>query len=169
MSFTIYTAALLPMRHMLGSLSHVLNKAEAHCEARKIDPAVLLAARLYPDMLPLVTQIQIASDQSKGAAARLAQVDIPKFEDDEKTFADCQERIRKTLAFLETVKPEQFDGAEARQITIPVRDKTLTFSGQDYLLTRALPNIFFHVTTAYDILRHNGVEIGKADYLGGGK
>jgi hypothetical protein len=169
MSFTIHTAAVTPIRLVLGSLSHVLSKGEAHCEARKIDPAVMLAQRLYPDMLPLVVQVQIASDQSKGAVARLAQAEIPKFEDNEKTFADCQERIRKTLAFIDSLQPAQFEGAESREVTIPTRDKTLTFSGQDYLLTRALPNIFFHVTTAYDILRHNGVEIGKADFLGGGK
>jgi hypothetical protein len=169
MSFTIHAVALTSMRHMLGTLSHVLTKGEAHCEARKIDPAVMLAARLYPDMLPLLAQVQIASDQCKGAAARLAAVDIPKFEDNEQTFADCQERIRKTLAFLETLQARQFEGAESREITIPVRDQPRTFSGQDYLLTRALPNIYFHVTTAYAILRHNGVEIGKSDYLGGGR
>ncbi|HEX4509554.1 MAG TPA: DUF1993 domain-containing protein [Burkholderiaceae bacterium] len=169
MPFSIHTVAIMSSRHMLGSLSHVLKKAEAHCEARKIDPSVLLAARLYPDMLPLTAQVQIATDQAKGAAARLAGVDIPKFEDDEKTFPECQERIQKTLAFLETLKPAQFEGAESKEITIPARDQTLKFSGQDYLLTRALPNIYFHVTTAYDILRHNGVEIGKSDYLGGGR
>ena len=169
MAFTLHTAALTPMRHMLGTLAHVLQKGATHCEARKIDPAVMLAARLYPDMLPLVTQVQIASDASKGAAARLAGVEIPKFEDNEQTFADCQERVRKTLAFLETLKPEQFAGAESREITLALRERTLKFSGQDYLLTWALPNFFFHVTTAYAILRHNGVEIGKSDYLGGGR
>jgi hypothetical protein len=169
MTFSIYTVAIQSTTHMLGSLSHVLKKAEAHCEARKIDPAVLLGARLFPDMLPLTAQVQIATDQAKGAAARLAGVEIPKFEDNEKTFPECQARIQKTLAFLETLKPAQFEGADTKEVTIPARDQQLKFSGQDYLLNRALPNVYFHVTTTYDILRHNGVEIGKSDYLGGGR
>jgi hypothetical protein len=169
MSYSMHAATVTPMRHMLKSLKHVLAKGEAHCAARKIDPDVFLTARLYPDMLPLVKQVQIASDNAKGPAARLAAVEVPKFEDTEKTFADLQARIDKTIAFLETLEPAQFEGSEARDIVLQLRDRSLEFKGAQYLSTFALPNFFFHVTTAYAILRHNGVEIGKQDYLGGGR
>jgi hypothetical protein len=169
MSLSMHTAAVTPMRHMLKSLKHVLAKAEAHCETRKIDPEALLSARLYPDMFPLVRQVQIASDNAKGPAARLANVEVPKFEDTEKTFADLQARLDRTLAFLETLEPAQFEGADARDIVLQLRDRRLEFKGAQYLTTFALPNFFFHVTAAYAILRHNGVEIGKQDYLGGGR
>ncbi len=167
MSYTIYAAAIPPMRRMLKNLSSVLSKAQSHCEARKIDPAALLGARLYPDMLPLTRQVQIASDTAKGAAARLAGIEIPKFEDNEASFAELQARIDKTVAFLDTVRPEQTEGSEDRGIVIVLRDRTLKFSGADYLANWAQPNFFFHVTTAYALLRHGGVEIGKSDYLGG--
>ena len=169
MSLSMHAAAVTPMRHMLKSLKAILAKGEAHCAARKIDPEVLLSARLYPDMFPLVRQVQIASDNAKGPAARLAAVEVPKFEDTEKTFADLQARIDKTIAFLETLEPAQFEGSEARDIVLQLRDRSLEFKGAQYLSTFALPNFFFHVTTAYAILRHNGVEIGKQDYLGGGR
>jgi hypothetical protein len=169
MSFSLYAAAVPPMRHMLKSLSALLSKAESHCEARKIDPAALLGARLYPDMFPLTRQVQIASDTAKGTAARLAGIEIPKFEDNETSFADLHARIDKTIAFLDSLTPAQFEGAESRRIVLELRDRTLEFSGADYLTTWASPNFMFHVTTAYALLRHNGVEIGKRDFLSGGR
>jgi hypothetical protein len=152
---------------MLNNLAAILEKAAAHAEAGKIDPAVLINDRLYPDMLPMGRQVLIASDTAKGGAARLAGVEPPKYEDNEKTFAELIERLRKTVAYLETFKPEQIDGSEKRMITVKVRDDTLTLAGLPYLLHRVLPNLYFHVSIAYAILRHNGVEIGKKDYLGG--
>jgi hypothetical protein len=167
MSFSMYDASVKPMRHMLRSLSTVLSKGAAHCETKKIDPNALLQSRLYPDMFPLVRQVQIASDSAKGAAARLAGVEVPKFEDTETTFAELQARIDKTIAFMDTLKPEQFVGAEDRQVVLQLRDRSLEFKGGDFLGTWANPNFFFHVTTAYALLRHGGVEIGKGDFLGG--
>ncbi len=167
MPFTMHDASVKPMRHMLRNLSNLLSKAAAHCEARKIDPNALLQSRLYPDMFPLVRQVQIASDTAKGAAARLAGVELPKFEDTEVTFGDLQARIDKTVAFLDSLQPAQFDGAESRQVVLQLRDRSLEFTGGDYLATWANPNFYFHVTTAYALLRHGGVEVGKGDYLGG--
>jgi len=167
MSLSMYAATVPPMRHMLKSLKALLVKAEAFCTARKIEPEVLLSARLFPDMLPFVRQIQIASDNAKGPAGRLAGAEVPKMEDNEKTFADLQARLDRTIAFLDTLKPEQFEGADERDIVLPLRNRTLEFKGATYLTSFALPNFHFHVTTAYAILRHNGVEIGKQDYLGG--
>ena len=169
MSLSMHAATVPPMRHMLKSLSALLTKAESHCEARKIDPAVLLGARLYPDMFPLTRQVQIASDTAKGTAARLADVEIPKFEDTETTFAELHARIDKTIAFLDSLQPQQFEGAESRKIVLPLRDRTIEFSGADYLMLHATPNFLFHVTTAYGLLRHNGVEVGKRDFLAGGR
>jgi hypothetical protein len=146
------------------ALSRILDKAAAHAEAKKIDPAAFVQARLFPDMLPLVRQVQIASDTAKGAGARLAQVDVPSYPDTEATFAELQARIAKTVAFLRGLDATRFAGSEDRTITLKL-DRERTFSGRDYLLNFALPNFFFHVTTAYAILRHNGVEIGKPDYL----
>lgn len=164
--FTIYDATIAPLKRTLKNLSHILKKGEEHAESKKIDPSVLLNARLFPDMFPLLRQVQIATDMSKGAAARLAGIEIPKFDDNETTFAELQARISKTIAFLETIKPEQFAGAEDRDITINVRKVDMHFKGSAYLLNWATPNVYFHVTTAYDILRHNGVELGKPDFLG---
>jgi hypothetical protein len=149
----------------LSALSGILKKAEAHCAERKIDPAVMLSLRLYPDMFPLTRQVQIAADAAKGAGARLAGVEIPSFPDDEKTFDELQARIKKTIDFLKSLDPKDFAHAEAREVTVKVRGQDLTFKGGDYLRTWALPNFFFHVTTAYNILRHNGLDIGKSDYL----
>lgn len=151
---------------MLTNLAAILDKAAAHAEAKKIDPTVLVNSRLYPDMLPLVKQVQIASDHAKGAAARLAGLESPKFEDNEATFPELGARIQKTISYLNTLKPEQIDGSEERTITLPLRTRTLTFQGMPYLLNFALPNFYFHVTTAYDIFRHNGVELGKKDFIG---
>ena len=168
MSLSMYTATVPPLRAMLKNLSAVMAKAEAHCAAKKIDPNAFLTARLYPDMLPFTAQVQIASDNVKGAAGRLAGVEIPKFEDNEKTFAELQARIDKTIAFLDTLQESQFDGAAERDIVLQLRDRKLEFKGAAYLLQWANPNIYFHITTAYALLRHGGVEIGKKDYLSGG-
>ncbi|KYF57442.1 hypothetical protein BE04_04415 [Sorangium cellulosum] len=166
MAISMYQASVPVLVRGLDNLSAILKKAEAYAEAKKIEPRVLLDARLAPDMLPLTRQIQIASDSAKGCGARLAAVDVPKYEDNEASFDDLQARIAKTIAFLNTLKAEQIDGSEDREVTIPTRDKPMTFKGLPYLLGFVLPNFFFHVTTAYAILRHNGLDIGKMDYLG---
>lgn len=152
---------------MLGSLDKILTKAEADAEARKIDLQVFLHGRLAPDMLPFVKQIQIMSDQAKGCASRLAGQEPPKWADDEQTFADLHRRIARTRDHLQSFRREDFDGWETRDIELKYPNGTLTFKGKDYLLTHVVPNFYFHYTTAYLILRHNGVQIGKRDYLGG--
>ncbi|HVC28272.1 MAG TPA: DUF1993 domain-containing protein [Gammaproteobacteria bacterium] len=166
MSLTMYQASVPVFIRMLTNLSAVLKKGEAHAQTKKIEPAVLTGARLAPDMFPLVRQVQIATDQVKGCAARLAGMEVPAYEDNEQSFADLYARIDKTMAFLKSVKAEQINGSEDRNVQLPVRDKTITLKGQDYLFERVYPNFFFHVTTAYAILRHNGVDIGKGDFLG---
>ncbi|KYG01842.1 DUF1993 domain-containing protein [Sorangium sp. So ce296] len=166
MAISMYQASVPVLVRGLNNLSAILKKAEAYAEAKKIEPRVLLDARLAPDMLPLTRQIQIASDSAKGCGARLAAVDVPKYEDNEASFDDLQARIAKTIAFLNTLKAEQIDGSEDREVTIPTRDQPMKFKGLPYLLGFVLPNFFFHVTTAYAILRHNGLDIGKMDYLG---
>lgn len=164
---SMYDASIPVLKRFLTNLSAILTKAEDYANTRKIEPSALLSARLFPDMFPLTRQIQIASDQAKGGTARLAGTDIPKYEDNELTFTELQQRIAKTIAFLDSIKPEQLAGSESRDITINVRNTTMEFKGQDYLLNWVLPNVYFHVTTAYNILRHNGLEIGKRDFLGG--
>ena len=151
---------------MLKNLSAILAKAQAHCEARKIDPLVLTSSRLYPDMFPLSRQVQVACDSAKGAVARLAGVEIPKHEDSERTFEELQARIAKTLEFIASVPQAQIDGSEEREIVLKLRDRDVHFKGVQFLLGFAWPNFYFHVATAYDILRHNGVELGKRDFLG---
>jgi hypothetical protein len=151
---------------MLKNLSAILEKAQAHAEAKKIDPDVLLESRLYPDMLPLVRQVQIASDNAKGAVARLAGVEVPKYEDTEETIADLRARLARTVDFVESIKPAQIDGSEANDIHLKLGPREVTWKGMQYLLGFALPNFYFHVVTAYDILRHNGVEVGKRDFIG---
>lgn len=166
MTISMYQASVPVFIRMLNNLIAILEKAAAHAEARKIDPAVLLASRLYPDMFALTRQVQIVSDTAKGGAARLAGMEPPVYEDKETTFPELIERLRKTIAYLNTFKPGQIDGSEKREVTLKVRDSTLTLDGLTFLLNRALPNLYFHVSTAYGILRHNGIEIGKKDYLG---
>ncbi len=166
MTISMYQASIPVFLRMLNNLVAILEKAAAHAEARKIDPAVLLNSRLYPDMFPLSRQVQIASDTAKGGAARLAGMEPPKYEDNETTFPELIERLRKTMAYLNAFKPEQIDGSEKRTVTLKVRDDTLTLECLTFLLNRVLPNLYFHAATAYAILRHNGVEIGKKDYLG---
>ena len=162
----MYNFSIPPLVQSLTNLAAILKKGEAHADAKSIEHAVLLNARLFPDMYPLTRQVQIATDMSKGAAARLAGLEIPKYEDDETTFAELQARIAKTLAFIKSVTPEQLAGGETKPISIMVRKAELKFSGENYLLKWVLPNVHFHVATTYNILRHNGVELGKSDFLG---
>ncbi|WP_437590909.1 DUF1993 domain-containing protein [Sorangium sp. So ce1000] len=167
MTISMYQASVPVFVKMLGNLSAILTKAQAYAEAKKIEPRVLLDARLAPDMFSLTRQVQIATDTAKGCGARLAAVDVPKYEDNEASFEELQARLAKTIAFLNTLRPEQIDGSEDRDVTIPTRDQPMRFKGLPYLLGFAQPNLYFHVTTAYAILRHNGLDIGKLDYLGG--
>jgi len=168
MTFSIYDASIPPMIHMLGSLSKILDKAVAQAKSEDKDLNTLLEARLAPDMHPLTRQIQIASDGAKGCAARLAGIEPPSFPDTEQTFPELHARIAKTVEYLKSIKPEQLAGAETRTVTLKTPQRTLEFSGRDFLTMFALPNFYFHVTTAYALLRHNGITIGKMDYLGGG-
>jgi hypothetical protein len=166
MSTNLYQSSVPAFLQMLNSLSSILTKAAAHAEAKKIDPSVLINARLAPDMFPLVRQIQTVSDNAKGAAARLAGVDVPSMADTETTFAELQQRIAKTAEFLKGLKPAQFDGTADREITLNLGGQKVSWKGSIYLTHFALPNFYFHAATAYDILRHNGVELGKRDFLG---
>ena len=166
MSLTMYQASIPVFIRMLGNLSSILNKAVTNAAARKIDPSVFISSRLAPDMLSLNRQVQIATDMVKGCAARLAGLEAPSYEDNEVTFEELQARIAKTVAFLQSVSAEQIDGSEERIVMLKLRGKEISFLGQPYLLDFVLPNFYFHVTTAYAILRHNGVEIGKMDYIG---
>ena len=166
MTISMYQASVPRFVNILGNLSNILDKAQAHADAKKLDAAALTSYRLYPDMLPMSAQVQIACDGAKGAVARLAGVEIPAYEDKEKTLADLKARIAKTVAFIQTVTPVQIDGSEDKEIVIKRGDKETRYKGMQFLLGHALPNFYFHVTTAYNILRHNGIEIGKRDYLG---
>jgi hypothetical protein len=166
MAISMYTASVPVFIKTLGNMLRWLDKAQAHAEARKFDPAVYLTLRLYPDMLPLPSQIRIAGDAAKGCAARLAAQDAPVFEDKEATLDELRERIRKTIAYLESVDRKAIDGSEERDIVIPrAKGEPRRFKGEFYLKHWALPNFFFHATTLYALLRHNGVELGKADFL----
>lgn len=167
MSLSIHAASVSVFQQMLGSLKDVLAKAEAHATAKKIEPQALLGARLSPDMFPLTRQVQIACDFAKGVCGRLAQAELPVHEDNEQSFAELQARIDKVLAFIGALPAAAFAGAESREIVIrPGTPKERRFSGQDYLLHYGLPQFFFHHTTSYALLRHNGIEIGKLDYMG---
>jgi len=166
MSLSMYQASVPVFTRMLNNLAAILEKAAAHCEAKKIDPAALINFRLYPDMFAFGKQVQVACDHAKNAAARLTGTEAPEFANDEKTFPELITRALKTIEFLESFRPEQIDGTEEREVVIKRGETVVTYKGQDFLLNRALPNFYFHVTTAYDILRHNGVELGKRDYLG---
>ena len=166
MTISMYQASAPRFVNMLKNLSAILDKAQAHADARKIEPKVLTAFRLYPDMFPMSRQLQIACDTAKGAVARLAGVEIPQHEDTEQTFAELKARIAKTIEFINTIKPAQVDGTEDKEIVLKLGGQAVRFRGMQYLLGFAHPNFYFHVTTAYDILRHNGVEVGKKDYIG---
>jgi len=162
----MYQASTPMFVRQLTALTAILKTAAAFAEARKIDPSVLLNARLAPDQFALTRQVQIATDGAKGGIARLAGLEAPAYPDDETTFEQLEARLTKTIAFLQSVPADQVDGSEERPINIKLRSGELNFTGQDFLLHFVIPNFFFHVTTAYAILRHNGVEIGKKDYLG---
>ena len=166
MKLDMYQATVSPCVRALTNLSDILEKAMAYSSARKIDPAVLLGSRLYPDMLPLTMQIVIAGDIARGGAARLAGAEVPTFDGGKATFGELIEGIKRSVQYLETLKPEQFEGAEDRTVTWQTRSSSKSMQGTPYLFNHVLPNVYFHVTTAYDILRHSGLEIGKQDYLG---
>lgn len=166
MAISMYQASVPLFRTLLGGLSGVLDKGAAFCAAKGVDPAVLVNDRLAPDMFPLSRQVQIACDMAKGAAARLAGAAVPGWEDTEKTFDDLTARIAKTLAFIDGFTPDQIDGSEEREIVLMLRAGETRFTGQRYLIGFAIPNVIFHCATAYNILRHNGVDVGKRDFLG---
>jgi hypothetical protein len=166
MAFSMYSASAPALVRILSNLSAILGKAEAHCTARKIDPQALLQFRLYPDMFPLIRQVQIATDMSKGAVGRLAGAEIPSYEDSETSFDELRARLAKTIDYIKGFKPEQIEGSESRAITLKARNGEMHFQGDDYLMNFVLPNVHFHATTTYAILRHCGVELGKKDYTG---
>jgi hypothetical protein len=166
MSNLLYQATVPVFVQALGSLDAILEKASAYAEAHKIDPTVLLGSRLRPDMLPLVRQTQIVCDNAKNMVGRLAGGEVPRFEDNEATFADIKARIKKTLDYINRVRPEDVEAGETREIVFPIGPTKMKMKGSDYIFHFALPNFYFHLTTAYGILRHNGVELGKRDYLG---
>lgn len=167
MTNAIYASSIPVFQQMLGGLKEVLRKAEAHATEKKIDPNALLQARLFPDMFPLLRQVQVATDFAKSVSARLAGVEVPKLEETEQTFAELQARIDTVLAFMEGLDVAKFDEAATREIVTQAgTPKEKRFTGQSYLLNYGLPHFFFHTTTAYAILRHNGVEVGKKDYIG---
>ncbi len=170
MPISMSSASLPVFKSMLENLSHILDKGQAHAEAKKFDPSVLLQYRLAPDMLPFTRQVLIACDAAKNGIARISGVEAPKFEDTEASFPELKARIQKTIDYLATVPKEAVNGTEDKDITFPVgREKTRNMKGEAYLEQWALPNFYFHITMAYAILRHNGVELGKSDYLVGSK
>jgi len=166
MTISMYQASAPCFIRMLKNLSAILDKAAAHADAKKIEHTVFTRDRLFPDMFALTRQVQIATDAAKGAMARLAGVDVPKFEDTEQSFGDLKSRVAKTIAFIETFKPAQIDGSEEKNIMLKAGGRELKFKGMEFLLGFAYPNFYFHVTTTYDILRHRGVDLGKLDFLG---
>ena len=167
MTNALYASSIPLFKQMLGALKVVLAKAEVHTGAKNIDPNALLQARLYPDMFPLLKQVQVATDFAKGVAYRLAGVEVPKMEDTEQTFADLQARIDMVLSLMDGLDAAQFEGAATREIVTQAgTPKEKRFTGQSYLVNYGLPHFFFHTTTAYNILRHNGVDVGKRDYIG---
>jgi hypothetical protein len=166
MTLSMYDACVPAMAHTFKNLEAILDKAAAFAEAKKIDPSVLINARLAPDMHPFARQIQIATDGAKGGAARLAEVEVPSFPDTETSFPELKARLAKTIDFMESIPADKFVGAEDRAVTLKLGPREVTFPAKQFLFSFVIPNVYFHVTTAYAILRHNGVEIGKMDYLG---
>ncbi len=166
MTISMYQVSVPRFVNILTNLSGILDKTQAHVDAMKIDQSALTTYRLFPDMFAMARQVQIACDTAKGAVARLAGVDIPAYEDTEQTLVELKVRIAKTIAFIQTIQPAQLDGTEDREIVLKRGEKSTTYKGMQFLLGHALPNFYFHVTTAYNILRHNGVPVGKRDYLG---
>jgi uncharacterized protein len=165
MTISMYQASVPSLIRSLNNLAVILEKGATHAEAKKIEP-VLIGSRLYPDMLPLSKQVQIVSDIARRGAARLAGLDAPAMADNETTFAELIDRVQNTIAYLNTLTPAQIDGSEEKEIVLEMGKESMTFKGMPYLLYFILPNVYFHVTTAYAILRHNGVEVGKMDFLG---
>lgn len=162
----LYAVSIAPLLRNLYNLRHILQVGERYATQKKVAPEVILNSRLFVDMYPLVKQVQLVSDMSKGAGARLAGLDIPQYADDESSFAELYARIDKTVAFLQTISPQQLEGAESRTVTLTIRKVDLQFLGLEYLEQWVMPNVYFHVTTAYNILRHLGVPLAKSDYLG---
>jgi hypothetical protein len=167
MQISMYEALVPVANRMLGNLATILDKGAAFAEAKKIEPSVLTGARLAPDMFPLTRQVQIACDMVKGGAARLGGVEVPKHDDTETTFAELKARVAKVQAFINSVPAASFSGSEDRAITLNMRSGDMHFSGLDYLRYFVMPNFYFHITATYAILRHNGVELGKMDFIGG--
>ena len=164
---SLYDATVPAFLQILGSLSGILTKAEAHCAAKNIQPEVLLGSRLYPDMLPFTKQIQLVCDFATKGCARVTHSEVPSMPDTEKTFAELQQRLAKASDYVKSFKPAQFEGADTKDVTFPMGpDKTMTLKGQAYLSNFTFPNFYFHAATAHGILRHNGVEIGKRDFMG---
>ena len=166
MSISVYDQSIARMNHMLQNLDKIVSKAEAYAEANDIEPSVLLQARLFPTMRDFIFQVQVATDIAKSCAARLTGTDMPTWGDDEETFADVHARIKKALDFLATFEPEQFEGCETLELEVKLGSHTVSFTGQSYLLGFVLPNLYFHTTTAYNLLRHNGLDLGKRDFIG---
>lgn len=166
MSISVYDASVPVFVQVLEALIGLVDKAEAHAQAKKIEPSVLLGARLFPDMFPLIRQLQLSTDFAKGACARLAGVDVPSYQDNEASFADIRQRLKRTIEFVQSLPKDSFAGGGARDVTVRVAGQPTTFKGQPYLLHFALPNFYFHATTAYAILRHCGIELGKRDFIG---
>lgn len=162
----LYDISIAPLLRNLDNLKHILQQGEAYAEQKKVAPEVLLNSRLAVDMYPLSRQVQLVSDMSKGVGARLAGVEMPQYEDNETSFDMLYARIDKTVAFLSHIQPAQLEGAENKEVVLTIRKVDLTFTGLDYLQKWAMPNVYFHTTTAYNILRHSGVPLGKTDYLG---
>jgi len=166
MPLSMHAASAPIFIQILNALSGLLDKAEAHARARKIEPKVLLEQRLFPDMFALVRQVQLASDFAKGACARLAGVEVPVYDDTEQSFPELKARIARTIEFVKSLRPADFEGSETRDVTIRIAGKPVTMKGEPYLLHFAVPNFYFHATTAYAILRHAGIELGKLDFVG---
>ena len=166
-SISIYDQSIARMIYMLENLDRIVSKAEAYAEENNIEPAALLQARLYPTMKNFVFQVQVATDISKGCAARLSGTEIPMWDDDQESFADVHARIKKALDYLATFKPEQFEGSETLELEVKLRSHIVNFTGQSYLLGFVLPNLYFHVATAYNLMRHNGLDLAKPDFIGG--
>jgi len=166
MTISMYQASVPRFVNILGNLSNILDKAQAHVDAKKLDGAVLTNYRLFPDMLPMATQVQIACDAAKGVVARLADMEVPAMEIKQSTLAELKALVAETISFIQSVSAAQIDGTEDKEIVVTRRDKETRYKGMQLLLGHATPNFYFHITTAYNILRHNGVEIGKRDFLG---
>lgn len=166
MSISVYDQSIARMTHMLKNLDSIVSKAETYAEDKNIEPSALLRARLFPNMYDFIFQVQVATDLSKGCAARLSGTEVPKWSDDEETFADVHTRIKKALEFMATVRPEQVEGSETKELEVKLGSHIVNFTGQSYLLGFVLPNFYFHVTTAYNLMRHNGLELGKRDFVG---